>query len=534
MVHHTQFALALHLLVLVACQCQTASKEAAEEASVSAESQRGVVIRDGRVVRRSTFYLDADGWTVTGRDVKGPYTCHKMLCAEDHGHLAWHWSAPARFLAALSRAHGGRLVIRRGFFEIVKAGETAFAKSMPFDVSIESSSSGMKVQQFGLVKFGEFACEHNLELDVTGNWAMESGHPVDDSTLRHVLSTAGRMLIRGGYYRGNETAYLTSVEIVEPRSVEAGEQGSGGGETVLLEGQECGVAEGQCPGGLRRTGGQLSREAQGVGTGRDAQASLDMGALERALQERDAGLKAPPTHVSARPGAGFSTQVGTRESSPGSKRGGTFASAGQRADSERARKQQVEAEMQARRLGRSVSRDARRADASEDAMAPPSAPRASHETGKFETTWEEEESRDAEPNLLSCVASRGGVSSSSEYSQPMGDLLRAAADRGLPLNACLSGTTAAFGLATGAVVYVAYGDAPQILPLHQIESVSTDSEGSIVFLGAQGASGDGDGGMQSVLLRGCQMSAFDLDAMTSFFERVQQVVADLEGGGAGT
>ena len=151
MVHHTQFALTLHLLVLVLCQ--TASKEAAEEASVSAESQRGVMIRDGRVVRRSTFYLDADGWTVTGRDVKGPYTCHKMLCAEDHGHLAWHWSAPPRFLAALSRAHGWRLVIRRGFFEIVKAGETTFAKNIPFDVSIETSSSGMKAPKYWLDLF---------------------------------------------------------------------------------------------------------------------------------------------------------------------------------------------------------------------------------------------------------------------------------------------------------------------------------------------------------------------------------------------
>ena len=530
MVVHTPYALAIQLLVLVvlACQCQTASKEFAdEEASANAVSERGIMIHDGRVVRRSTFYLDADGWTVIGRDVKGPYTCHKMLCAEDYGNFAWHWSAPPRFLAALSRAHGGRLVIRRGFFEIVKAGETGFVKNLPFDVSIESSASGMKVQQFGLVKFGEFACEHNLELDATGKWAMESGHPVDDSTLRHVLSTAGRMLIRGGYYRGNETAYLTSVELMEPRSVDAGEQGEGGGGTVLLDGQECGVAQpqGQCQGGRRRTGeAKLSREAQGLGTGTDAQVTLDMGALERALQERDAGLKTPPTQVWARPGAGMSTQVQT--GTKGSKRGGNAAGGDERETSERARKQQVEAEMQARRLGRSVPRDLPRTGSDSD-MALPSALR---ESGKFETTWEDAESSGSEPNLLSCVASSGNVGAKSEHSQAMQDLLRVASDRGLPLNACLFGNSAAFGLGSGAVLYVAHGDAPQILPLNKIESVSTDSQGSIVFLGAHGGSGDDGGRIQPVLLRGCQMSAFDLDAMTSFFERVQQVVADLEVG----
>ena len=88
----------------------------------------------------------------------------------------------------------------------------------------------------------------------------------------------------------------------------------------------------------------------------------------------------------------------------------------------------------------------------------------------------------------------------------------------------------------GAVVYVAQGETPQILALREIESVSTDSQGAIVFLGPEqsaavagdGASGAAVGRAQQVLLRGCQMSAFDLDAMTSFFERVQEIVASLE------
>ena len=77
-------------------------------------------------------------------------------------------------------------------------------------------------------------------------------------------------------------------------------------------------------------------------------------------------------------------------------------------------------------------------------------------------------------------------------------------------------------------MYVANGNAPQVVSLAQVESVSTDSNGAIVFLGAQAPPDEGsaaEGEMQPVLLRGCQMSAFDLDAMTNFFELVQEVVA---------
>ncbi len=537
-----QYALVLHaalLGVVLVGQCQTTSDGLAEEAvQTSRESQRGVAVRGGRVVRRWSFYLDTDEWTVVGQSATGPYMCHKMLCADDFGNVRWHWSAPPTFLAALSKARGGRLVIRRGFFEIVKAGETSFSKGMPFDVSIESGSDGMKVQQFGLVEFGDFALTHSLELDTTGNWTMESGRPADEATLHHVLSTASRMLIRGGYYRGNETAYLKSVELVEPQSVSADE----GGEEqrglpvldAVADGEVCGNANGQC-----HSRPQISRARTGSADTDtfhgDGVSSSETGALMRALQEREAGSRsAPGRQVSGREVAGTATSVALseNESTVSAKAGDGWSGQRVAATSERARKQKVEAEMQARRLGLSVSREvaqgrdgdgsaaaARGADATVNGRR---AGVASQGLEENTVTWEEaDEGKGGGP--LSCSPGvREGVRAGD--APTMQDLLRAASNHGLPLKACLVGTQAAFGLSTRAVVYISSVSHPQILPLAQVESVSTDSQGAIVILGAD-ASGSTDDGVQPVLLRGCQMSAFDLDDMTSFFEQVQQLVA---------
>ena len=185
------------------------------------------------------------------------------------------------------------------------------------------------------------------------------------------------------------------------------------------------------------------------------------------------------------------------------------------AGSETTRKQRVEAEMQARRLGRSLARDDRRPQ--ERAGAPAV-------EGRYAAVWDETGASEADQGLLSCGAfgQRGAG-----WQQPRQALLRVASDRGLPLNACLFGNSAAFGLASGAVVYVEAGDSPQVVSLREIESVSTDSDGAIVFLGAPPVL-DGAGGVQPVLLRGCKMATFDLDDMTSFFELVQQLVAGVE------
>jgi len=540
----SRHALVLHVallgLVLVG-QCQTASDGVAEDAGgqTSRESQRGLAVRGGRVMRRWSFYLDTDEWTVVGQSATGPYMCHKMLCAEDFGNARWHWAAPPTFLAALSKARGGRLVIRRGFFEIVKAGETSFSQGMPFDVSIESGSDGMKVQQFGLVKFGDFALTHSLELDTTGNWTMESGRPADEATLHHVLSTASRMLIRGGYYRGNETAYLKSVELVEPHSVGAEEGGQEQrGASVLdavADGEVCGNANEQCHSRTRisraRAGSADAQAFQGDGI-----SSPEQGALKRALQEREAGSRsAPSRQVSGREGAGVATSVALseNESTVSAKAGDGRPAQRDAAVSERARKQQVEAEMQARRLGLSVPREAAQALDGDDRVAAARgtdstvngrrAGGISQNVGESKVTWEEaDEGKGGGP--LSCSPSVREAGRSGD-APAMQDLLRAASHHGLPLKACLVGTQAAFGLSNRAVVYIGNGAQPQILPLAQVESVSTDSQGAIVILGAD-TSGSTDEGMQPVLLRGCQMSAFDLDDMTSFFEQVQQLVAD--------
>jgi len=500
--------LILVILLLGLCQ-HTASDEVSEEVLASREFQRGVVVRDGRVVRRSMFYLDADGWTVVGRDAQGPYRCHKMLCAEDCGNIPWHWSAPPRFLTALSNAYGGRLMIRRGFYEIVKAGQTSWPeKSMPFDVSIESGADGMKVQQFGLVVFGEFALEHSLELDMTGNWTMESGRPADESTLQHVLTTASRLLIRGGYYLGNETAFLRAVELVEPRSVSAGEYDEGGSDAARLDAHVCGNSDAQC------LGQHLGAASKQLTDAEDANASSDKGALERALQERYT------LQVSGAQEAGTSTHLTVSESE-------REVSATTHASSE-ARKQHVEAEMQARRLGRIIPQDGRAARPTREQGG---GGRGVEHAG-YVATWQEVDTSNADAGLLSCTGV-GSEAVGTQNRQPMQELMQVASDRGIPLNACLLGASAAFGLASSMVVFVQHGDNPQILPLSQIESVSTDSQGTIVFLGPLPLSGvggvgeGGDGGVQPVLLRGCKMSAFDLDAMTSFFERVQEIVANI-------
>ena len=524
----------LPALLLVFCGLfATASDRVAGDDALAGRgpAERGVSIRAGQVVRRSTFYIDADGWTVVGRGVRGPYLCHKMLCADDEGRFAWHWSAPARFLAAMPKAYGGRLVVQRGFFEIVKLGETEWdMRGMPFDLSIESGTSGMKVQQFGLVGFGQFALEHSLELDMSGNWTMESGRPADEATLRHVLSTASRLLIRGGYYRGNETAFLRSVELIEPPAVRARGHDEGGDISTSIDAGVCEnvSSESQCrdsriaadpqPSTVRRKGVGVAGPEGASGGG-----ASDQGALQRALKERLF------TEVSGKTGLSSQVALSENESAADAGRGADGGRAGRaatrsgaedmatrdEAGSETTRKQRVEAEMQARRLGRSLARDDRRPQ--ERAGAPAV-------EGRYAAVWDETGASEADQGLLSCGAfgQRGAG-----WQQPRQDLLRVASDRGLPLNACLFGNSAAFGLASGAVVYVEAGDSPQVVSLREIESVSTDSDGAIVFLGAPPVL-DGAGGVQPVLLRGCKMATFDLDDMTSFFELVQQLVAGVE------
>ena len=259
-------------------------------------------------------------------------------------------------------------------------------------------------------------------------------------------------------------------------------------------------------------------------------------------------------------------QIAARENPPKSHKDG--AEYAEKASSEQARKQLIEADMQARRMGRSVVREGlRAADTAEPLTAAAQKGREEKReriggTGDhgvrvhgggggvrrvqgsvgFETTWEDEPAPGGstdEGGLLSCTSRGSAGTGSLENRQSMQTLLRAAWDQRMPLNACLFGASAAFGLASGGgggegtVVYVAQGETPQILALREIESVSTDSQGKIVFLGpersaADGASGAAVGRAQQVLLRGCQMSAFDLDAMTSFFERVQEIIAGLE------
>jgi hypothetical protein len=525
--------LASALLLVLTGLRETASDRATEELLAVHEAQRGVAIRDGRVVRRSTFYLDADGWSVVGRGVMGPFLCHKMLCAQDHGKQPWHWSAPPHIVAALSRAYGGRLVIQRGFFEIVKVGDDSFPPGMPFDISIESGDSGMKVQQFGLVEFGEFAFEHSIELDTTGNWTMESGRPADESTLQHVLGTAARLLIRGGYYRGNETAYLRSVQLLNPRSVRANDQS--GGHTVSPDAEVCDASGRHCR-ASDLVGGSRERPQEGL-------EKPDLGTLERALQQRDVGMQARTTlvaEVSGRQGSSFSSYVARSEDggsqAPQGEHRGARVDDRSHADAERARKQRVEAEMQARRLGRSVVGGERRAEAVEeqgDVQGSGARGEVEGDKAAYQTVWDDEGggsgvAQASEGRLLSCGAAGRGGGGRGRGIRARQDLLRAASEHGMPLNACLVGETAAFGLAGAAVMYVANGNAPQVVSLAQVESVSTDSNGAIVFLGAQAPPDEGsaaEGEMQPVLLRGCQMSAFDLDAMTNFFELVQEVVA---------
>ena len=547
---HT-LVLLIAMLVLVG-QARTASDGATEEVKAPRESQRGVMVRDGYVVRRWTFYLDTDEWTIVGKNTKGPYMCHKMLCSEDFGKTQWHWSAPPKFLAALSHARGGRLVIRRGFFEIVKAGESSFPNGMPFDVSIESGADGMKIQQFGLVEFGDFALTHVLELDTTGNWTMESGRPADTATLYHVLSTASRMLIRGGYYRGNETAYLKSVELVEPRSLGAEEDGKERGRAsspdAVADAAVCGSASanGQCISSPESTKPRRLTANREQG---DTLLSSEKGALERALREREArgkpSMGTQKRQVSGRPHAGADTTVAVseNESTVASKLGSGRSERERQAMSERARKQQVKAEMQARRLGLSVARAREPTeelegndDDSLTARGSSATVNGRRMTGVFED-FEASGDSGAADSGATVTSVNGKWSSSGALScspdargradRAVQDLRLAASERGLPLHACLVGTEAAFGLSNRDVVYVSNGAQPQVLSLTQVESVSTDSQGAIIILGADPSDGI-DEGMRPVLLRGCQMSAFDLDEMAAFFEHVQHLVADTD------
>jgi hypothetical protein len=58
--------------------------------------------------------------------------------------------------------------------------------------------------------------EHSLPLDSSGGWALANGTAATDEAVGAVLAAPARLLIRGGFYAGRESSYLSHVTIRRP------------------------------------------------------------------------------------------------------------------------------------------------------------------------------------------------------------------------------------------------------------------------------------------------------------------------------
>mmetsp|Transcript_33084 Transcript_33084/g.68284 ORF Transcript_33084/g.68284 Transcript_33084/m.68284 type:complete len:264 (+) Transcript_33084:191-982(+) len=179
------------------------------------------------LLAESDFLWDNDGWTVAGNP-NGLLHGSKMIKAADSDASIWYFVAPSKFVGAKRAAYRGKLSFRHGFFEYNSEGHDF--KGGEFDVILESEAYELVVGWKNLIPAWAFRSDHELELDETAGWVLEStGGPPSRPDMVRLLSKLSSIKIRGGFYVGNEDAYLMSVRLL------AGPQDTAPRKTSLKE-----------------------------------------------------------------------------------------------------------------------------------------------------------------------------------------------------------------------------------------------------------------------------------------------------------
>eukprot|EP00961_Rhodomonas_salina_P128676 1733686-Rhodomonas_salina.5 len=197
------------LVAMCLSSCATADdKGVAETGSPVAEKD------DTRceVYRRSLFALNDGQWTVVGDGVR-MFPCQKAICAQDDGRFDWHWVAPASYLGDMTAAYKGTIVLKQGFFEINREGQSREDGAGEFDIILENAQSSSSIGVTNLFEFGKFSAEHTIPLDSSGNWVHMDKRSASDDSILQVLSSVSSFKIRGGRYFGPESSFLSHVDI---------------------------------------------------------------------------------------------------------------------------------------------------------------------------------------------------------------------------------------------------------------------------------------------------------------------------------
>jgi len=163
------------------------------------------------VLAESDFLWDVDGWTTRGAAENFQHG-QKMIKASDAGPVNWFFVAPGKFLGAKRAAYGGKLSFRHGFFEYNSEG--AEFQDKEFDVLLHSDAHGLVLGRRHLVPAWAFRSDHEVDLVETAGWVINgTSTPPSKPDMTRVLSKLSGISIRGGYYKGNEDAYLMAVKM---------------------------------------------------------------------------------------------------------------------------------------------------------------------------------------------------------------------------------------------------------------------------------------------------------------------------------
>lgn len=92
--------------------------------------------------------------------------------------------------------------------------EGAEFQDKEFDVLLHSDAHGLVLGRRHLVPAWAFRSDHEVDLVETAGWVINgTSTPPSKPDMTRVLSKLSGISIRGGYYKGNEDAYLMAVKM---------------------------------------------------------------------------------------------------------------------------------------------------------------------------------------------------------------------------------------------------------------------------------------------------------------------------------
>ena len=113
---------------------------------------------------------------------------------------------------------------------VIPNSEGAEFQNQEFDVMLHSEAHDLVLGRRHLVPAWAFRSDHDVDLVETAGWVMNGTNtPPSKPDMTRLLSKLSGISIRGGYYKGNEDAYLMAVKMT------TGPQNDGPKKTSLKE-----------------------------------------------------------------------------------------------------------------------------------------------------------------------------------------------------------------------------------------------------------------------------------------------------------